>query len=47
MGSYTSLLFWRSICDLGIACRFIANPAFDWLVCNGVDCDRTSSGTSL
>lgn len=42
-GATFKLLFWRALCDFGIALRFILIPAFNWYVCNSRDCHREDS----
>eukprot|EP01035_Chromulina_nebulosa_P023930 gene23930-31058_t len=46
-GSYATILFWRTICDIGLALRFVATPWFDMALCNNISCDRKSSDQSL
>lgn len=43
LGPHTSLLFWRSVCDLGLGLRFIATPGFNLLLCNAVNCTRSTA----
>ena len=43
LGPHSSLLLWRSVCDLGLGLRFIATPGFNLLLCNAVDCARSNA----
>jgi hypothetical protein len=40
------LLFWRSVCDFGLAVRFILNNAFNRMVCGSETCDLVTSSKS-
>eukprot|EP01031_Cornospumella_fuschlensis_P040483 gene40483-49341_t len=46
-GSNLAMLFWRSICDLGLAMRFILTPAFNYYVCGEITCNRNTSDGNL
>lgn len=37
-----SMLFWRTICDLGVGSRLMLGPAFDMWQCGQVICSTTS-----
>lgn len=41
------LLFWRAICDLGLAVRFIAIPGFNLLICGHLTCTRETAGECI
>jgi hypothetical protein len=46
--SSSTLLFWRAVCDLGFAVRFITIPAWNlFLGCSGDSCSRTSASKYL
>eukprot|EP01035_Chromulina_nebulosa_P021947 gene21947-28415_t len=47
LGPHTSLLFWRSVCDLGLGLRFIATPGFNLLLCNAVQCTRSNANVNM
>lgn len=42
-GPPLSLLFWRAVCDLGVAIRFLATPGFDILTCGSPACQVTAN----
>eukprot|EP01036_Dinobryon_divergens_P024942 gene24943-33437_t len=46
-GSFATMLFWRAICDICLALRFVATPWFDMALCNNISCNRETSDQSL
>lgn len=44
--SSTSILFWRTLCDLGLAIRFLLIPAFNIYICGSTQCTRDTAGKS-